>query len=57
MGVDEAILSLPSSYPFAALKGWIVGLTWRGFETWRQARRCVCVAALHLPGDLPHSAS
>lgn len=30
------MLDLPSTFPFKALKGWLVGLTWRSFETWRQ---------------------
>lgn len=36
VGVDEAILDLPSTFPFKALKGWLVGLSWRSFETWGQ---------------------
>lgn len=36
VGMDRAVLSLPSTYPFSALQGWLVGLTWRGFETWGQ---------------------
>lgn len=36
VGVDEAILDLPSTFPFKALKGWLVGQAWRSFETWRQ---------------------
>lgn len=36
MGVDQAILDLPATWPFKTLKGWLVGLSWRGFETWRQ---------------------
>jgi hypothetical protein len=37
--MDRAVLSLPGTFPFSALQGWLVGLTWRGFETWGQ----VCV--------------
>lgn len=36
VGVDQAILDLPATWPFKTLKGWLVGLSWRGFETWRQ---------------------
>lgn len=36
IGVDQAILSLPTSYPFNAVRGWLVGLSWRSFETWSQ---------------------
>ena len=38
VGMDRAVLSLPSAFPFNALQGWLVGLTWRGFETWGQVR-------------------
>ena len=38
VGMDHAVLDLPSTFPFNTLKGWLVGLTWRGFETWGQAR-------------------
>ena len=34
--MDHAVLDLPSTFPFNTLKGWLVGLTWRGFETWGQ---------------------
>ena len=36
--MDHAVLDLPSTFPFNTLKGWLVGLTWRGFETWGQVR-------------------
>lgn len=36
VGMDKAVLSLPGTFPFSALQGWLVGLTWRGFETWGQ---------------------
>ena len=39
MGVDRAVLSLPSSAPFSALKGWFIGQAWRGFETYGQVGR------------------
>lgn len=43
------MLSLPSTYPFSALQGWLVGLTWRGFETWGQVRwLCWCRSCLKL---------
>jgi hypothetical protein len=42
VGMDRAVLSLPSTYPFSALQGWLVGLTWRGFETWGQVRWSGC---------------
>ena len=39
--MDRAILDLPTTFPFKTLKGWLVGLSWRSFETWRQVRaRC-----------------
>ena len=41
VGMDRAILDLPTTFPFKTLKGWLVGLSWRSFETWRQVRaRC-----------------
>lgn len=36
VGSDRAVLSLPSAFPFQALKGWLVGLSWRSFEAWGQ---------------------
>lgn len=36
VGVDQAILELPTTWPMSTLKGWLVGLSWRGFETSRQ---------------------
>lgn len=36
LGMDRAVMQLPSAFPFKTLKGWLVGHAWRGLETFMQ---------------------